>query len=108
MRDRTRGEGEIEMPTVTRSKIFVGYTSEPLKLERFKSIDVPTHASHGDKYRAVIGPFRTARGAEFMRVFGVGNPHCRCVADAERLAKLYPNATSVPYRPMELDAKVSK
>lgn len=39
--------------------------------------------------RAVIGPFRTVRGAEFMRQYGEGNPHCQTVGDAERLAKQY-------------------
>lgn len=40
-------------------------------------------------YNAVVGPFRTKRGAKFMLKFGQGNPHCRCVADAERLGRKY-------------------
>jgi hypothetical protein len=39
------------------------------------------------QYNAVIGPFRTKRGAEFMRDNGAGNPHCQTVQDAERIAK---------------------
>ncbi len=46
----------------------------------------PTAITHGHQYLAVIGPFRTKRGAEFMRDYGQGNPHCQCVRDAERLA----------------------
>ena len=37
-------------------------------------------------YGYVIGPFRTRRGAEFMRDHGTNNPHCQSVADAERIA----------------------
>jgi len=53
----------------------------------FKSATKPTEATHGHQYLAVIGPFRTKAGAEFMANNGWNNPHCQCVADAERLAK---------------------
>jgi hypothetical protein len=67
-------------------KNYVGMTSKkPWKV--FKSDTTPTVTSHGHLYNGVIGPFRTKRGAEFMRDHGAGNPHCQCVADAERLAK---------------------
>jgi len=36
-------------------------------------------------YNAIIGPFRTKRGAQFMAKQGGGNPLCQSVADAERL-----------------------
>jgi hypothetical protein len=49
--------------------------------------DAPTQAESGGRFSAVIGPFRTVRGARFCRDYGAGNPHCQCVADAERLAK---------------------
>lgn len=55
--------------------------------EVFRSVQRPTTELHGDKYGAVIGPFRTRRGAEFMARHGAGNPHCRCVRDAERLSR---------------------
>jgi len=54
----------------------------------FKSFVKPTEKTHGNLYNAVIGPFRTVRGANFMRDYGQGNPHCVTVSDAERLAKL--------------------
>lgn len=57
--------------------------------EVFKADAEPTEKTHGHLYAAVIGPFDTKRGAEFMAKYGNGNPHCRCVADAERLAKDY-------------------
>lgn len=43
------------------------------------------------QFICAIGPFRTRRGADFMAgiVTGAGNPHCRCVADAERLAAIH-------------------
>lgn len=58
--------------------------------EVFRSIETPTYETHGDRYPAAIGPFRTVRAATFMAIRGPGNPHCRCVADAERLSKRYP------------------
>jgi hypothetical protein len=39
-------------------------------------------------YMYLIGPFYTYRAAEWMRIHGNNNPHCQCVADAERLSKL--------------------
>jgi hypothetical protein len=41
------------------------------------------------EFVAVIGPFRTKRGAQFMATYGANNPHCQTVADAERIAKKY-------------------
>lgn len=54
---------------------------------RFKAENNPTVASHGHLYNGVIGPFRTKRGATFMRDCGQHNPHVTTVADAERIAK---------------------
>lgn len=54
----------------------------------FYSDSEPTQLSHGSIYNAVIGPFRTKRGACFMVNFGASNPHCQTVSDAERLGKL--------------------
>jgi hypothetical protein len=59
------------------------------KRELFRSSYVPTSESHGMRFDCVIGPFRTVGGAMFMRDYGSGNPHCRCVADAERLSRKY-------------------
>lgn len=47
----------------------------------------PSERSHGDKFKFAIGPFRTVRGAIFMARYGRENPHCRSVADAERLGQ---------------------
>lgn len=57
------------------------------KRELFRSKTTPTQSTHGSRFSAVIGPFRTKKGAEFMRDHGTNNPHCQSVADAERLAK---------------------
>lgn len=54
--------------------------------EVFKSPTRPTEEVYGERYAAVVGPFRTRNGAEFMRKHGQNNPHCRNVAEAERLA----------------------
>jgi hypothetical protein len=40
-------------------------------------------------YLATIGPFRTKAGANYMALYGGNNPHCQCVADAERLALIH-------------------
>jgi hypothetical protein len=68
-------------------RIFLGIKADGTR-ETFRAADVPTFETHGERYRYAVGPFRTARGARFMRDHGAGNPHCRCVADAERLARL--------------------
>ena len=68
-------------------RLYVGVKSD-LKRETFWSADVPTRSSHGDMFAYVIGPFRTKAGAVFMRDYGDGNPHCRCVSEAEKLARL--------------------
>lgn len=69
-------------------RIYLGYKNGQAR-EIFKSDAMPTESTHGDKYAAVVGPFRTMRGARFMRDYGQGNPHCQCVSDAERLGKKY-------------------
>lgn len=62
--------------------------NEELKLrEVFTSSEVPTKESHGQRYQAVIGPFKTRIGAEYMRAFGLNNPNCQTVEDAEKHAK---------------------
>lgn len=55
----------------------------------FKAETLPTRETHGAQYVAVIGPFRTKRGATFDAAFGRNNPHIQHVNDAERLAKKY-------------------
>ncbi len=69
---------------MARSKWYVGLS----KGERtaFSSAVVPAECNYGKLYQAVIGPFRTRRGAEHMAKFGNNNPHLQTVADAERQA----------------------
>ena len=71
-----------------QTRYYVGCTTEGY-YEVFRATSTPTRESHGNKYAAVIGPFDTKRGAVFMAKYGKGNPHCQCVADAERLGKRY-------------------
>lgn len=66
--------------------IYVGVKSGGER-EIFRAFQPPTKETYGHLYGIVIGPFRTVRGAEFMRDHGTGNPHCLTVNDAERLAK---------------------
>lgn len=72
-------------------RIYVGIRVGQLNGEVFRSGVEPTAHTHGLEYACTIGPFRTMRGARWMAdpVKGRNNPHCRCVADAERLAKQY-------------------
>lgn len=51
--------------------------------EEFESDKPPTKATHGRRYFAVTGPFRTKRGAEYL----ADNPLCLTVDEAERLAE---------------------
>ena len=74
---------------------YVGQTSARGVRETFRAESEPTAATNGDRYAAVIGPFRTRRGAEFMCNFGGFNPHCATVADAERLARLQERPTGL-------------
>lgn len=69
------------------SRIYVGLALDCTgRREVFRAGSVPTRETHGARFGAVVGPFRTARAARFMAEYGRGNPHCLCVADAERLA----------------------
>jgi len=68
------------------TKQYVGIRPDG-EYERFQSDGTPVRETHGDAYLAVIGPFRTVRGAEFMRKYGKGNPHLQHVNDAERFAR---------------------
>jgi hypothetical protein len=72
-------------------RLYVGLVRDSLQGQVFRTPAVPTPETHGKLYAGVIGPFRTRRGADWMAdpVKGRLNPHCRCVADAERLAKKY-------------------
>jgi len=70
-----------------KKRIYVGYCKNNKKMKKFSSGSVPTEKEFGLKYFAVIGPFVTARGADFMVKYGENNPHIQTVSDAERLAK---------------------
>ncbi len=72
-----------------KTKLYVGCKAG--SKEVFRTTEIPTHESHGGKYEACIGPFRTIRAAKWMAhpVRGMFNPHCVTVGDAERLAKMY-------------------
>ena len=70
-----------------RAKYYLGHGGNGGPPQVFKSAAEPTAASHGHLYAAVLGPFRTKRAAVWMAAHGEGNPHARCVADAERLCK---------------------
>lgn len=67
------------------ARIYVGVKGT--SREVFRSVSTPTQKSHGEKYAAVIGPFRTVGGAKVMAQYGRNNPHLQTVADAERMAK---------------------
>ena len=69
------------------NRLYVGVKSD-LNMERFRSKETPVRSSHGHLYAAVIGPFRTVAGAEYMVNFGKGNPHCQTVSQAERLGRI--------------------
>ncbi len=65
-------------------KWYVGMT--PGKFESFQSYTTPTESTHGTRYQAAIGPFRTKRAALWTEQYGYNNPHFRHVNDAERIS----------------------
>ena len=73
------------LPKFHRNHFYVGIDFAHGIRETFKATETPEAAMY-DRYAAVIGPFRTKRGADHMVKYGEGNPHIQCVADAERLA----------------------
>ena len=67
-------------------KIYVGVSKGTREV--FRSAIAPTERSHGARYAAVIGPFRTVRAARLMAETGGSNPHLLSVGDAERIARI--------------------
>ena len=70
-----------------RPSLFVGLTESDRIV--FRCAYIPTFATHGQKFLAVIGPFQTRRAAELTAQRGTGNPHIQTVKDAERIGKDY-------------------
>lgn len=72
--------------TTARPRYFVGLQAG--KRSVFRYAGTPTAETHGARFAAVIGPFRTRRGADFMAAHGGnGNPHVRTVNEAEHAAR---------------------
>ena len=67
-------------------KIYVGIDNIGFRWV-FRTPAKPTFETHGGKFAACIGPFRTVRAARLLALNGANNPHVQCVADAERIAK---------------------
>lgn len=69
-------------------KIYVGVKDGIFEV--FKSDQVPTRETHGELYSAVIGPFRTMRGARYIQSnespAQQQNHFVESVANAERAA----------------------
>ena len=79
-----------------RKRIYVGQRSG--KRTIFLSEHIPTEASHGHLYSAVIGPFKTRKAAELM--VEAHGPQIQSVADAERAASIIgrgDNSVANPY-----------
>src|SRR5690348_17115800 len=69
-------------------RYYVGLKPNGVRAVFYMAVVEPTQEMC-PQYNAVIGPFRTKRGAEFMAKYGAGNPHCQTVQDAEKLAANY-------------------
>lgn len=57
------------------------------KRETFSYKGYVTEKTHGHKYNAVIGPFRTKFSADLMAFFGPGNIHMQSVYQSDEWAK---------------------
>jgi hypothetical protein len=67
-------------------RAYVGVSRENCRSRQvFLSSTVPAEDAY-PQLATVIGPFRTRCAANFSAMHGYDNPHCRSVADAERLA----------------------
>lgn len=71
-----------------KKRIYIGasYKDGNGIREIFKSSIHPT-AEQFPQYQSCIGPFKTMRGAIFMRDYGFNNPHCQTVNQAEKIVK---------------------
>lgn len=67
-------------------RYYCGYLDDG-SLQAFTSTRKPTFASHGKRYLAVLGPFRTKRATLWAEKHARGNPHARTVDDIETLAR---------------------
>lgn len=56
----------------------------------FRSANTPTKESHGQRFTAVIGPFKSKIGASYFARYGRDNPFIRTAEDAEDLARADP------------------
>jgi len=56
----------------------------------FHTTAIPTQQTHGQLYKAVIGPFQSKVGAGYFARYGKNNPDIHTAADAERLARADP------------------
>ena len=69
-----------------RLKYYVGISRKSRDVVRIYDKEIPLF-EEAQTYFALIGPFRTKLAAEILAFHGEGNPHIRCVSDAERIAK---------------------
>ena len=56
----------------------------------FHAAQTPTKETHGLRFTAVIGPFKSKVGASYYARYGQDNSHIRTADDAERLARADP------------------
>jgi hypothetical protein len=70
-----------------KTQWYVGHKTNG-ELVAFGDTSEPTVQGYGKLFGAVIGPFKTKRGALWVEKYGRSNPHFQHVNDAERLAKL--------------------
>lgn len=68
-------------------KHYVGIQKCNGRYVSFTSAEAPTFERFGSRFNAVIGPFKTMRGAKWAERHGRNNPHFQTVADAERLSR---------------------
>lgn len=80
---------DAELNPVDYNRVMIAHAGNRID-EIFACEFTPKHATHGQRYAAVTGPFRTKRAAIFMSRTSP-NPHCRTVSEAERLVKIHPH-----------------
>lgn len=93
---------------MSKIRHYVGVRGITSELELFATSADPETieyvAAVRDRYAAVIGPFKTERGATIMALYGRGNPHMGTVEEVERLARESKKNTTPKYG--EIPAKL--
>lgn len=70
-----------------RIRYYIGVNLVKDQREVFAALKRPSHRTHGQRYAAVIGPFRNVRAALWTRDHGAARPAYRCGPDLQKTCR---------------------